>query len=148
MDIRAALTNLVALQAGLAITDPVAASIKKAWNYMIPQGGIAPDTPCWMNTWRMERMERGSAVRRQFYTINMQLLVRDADQERAADIATAFHVALVTALDGNLTLGGTVKVHTLRGGDPTLFTMDRAGLSFIGLDEYLDVELWDAATFG
>jgi len=147
MDIRSALTQLIAVQDGLSITDPIVASIEKAWTYMIPQNSIAPDTPCWMNTWRMDREERGSSVRRQFYTINMQLLVRDADQERAADIATAFHVALVTALDGNLTLSGSVKTQTLRGGDPTLFVVDRGGLAFIGLDEFLDLELWDAATF-
>ena len=148
MDIRSALDQLIILQAALSITDPETVTIKKAWKYMAPQDAILPDAPCWMNEWRMVSEGRDSGLRRQDYTVHMQLFIDNADQERAADIASAFHVALVAALDLKITLSGTVVLHNLRGGDPTLAILERAGRSYVGLNLYLDLLMEDVGVFG
>lgn len=147
MDIRTALDQVVTIQAGLAITSPITATIKKAWKYMAPQEQLAPDCPCWMNTWRMDNEDRSPSMRVQFYVVNMQLFTDDADQERAADIATAFHVALVDALDAKLTLSGAVKQQTLRGGDPSLAILERGGRAYVGLNLFLDIILKEGKDF-
>ena len=90
MNIRAALDRLVAIQGGLSITDPTATSISTAYKYVPRQDTTLPGTPCWMNDWTLIREERHIDMRIQFYTVHMQLFVRDADQDQAADIASAF----------------------------------------------------------
>lgn len=146
MDIRSALDRIVAIQQSLSITSPVALSIKRAYKYVPPQEA-ALDLPCWQNSWTMVSETRGFGSREQLYTVNMQLLVADADQDRAADIATAFHVALVDALDNDRTLGGTVTRQDLRGGNPTLVVFERSGNVYLGLNLFLDLVMYEPKTF-
>lgn len=146
MDIRSCLDRIIAIQRSLSITSPIAATIKRAYKYFPPQE--APlETPCFQNAWTLVSEERGGGVRRQRYTVRMQLLVDDADQERAADIATAFHVALVDAFDADVTLAQTCSHQSLRGGSPTLVVFERAGRFYVGLDLYLDIEMDEAKAF-
>ena len=147
MNIRAALDRLVAIQGGLSITDPTATSISTAYKYVPRQDTTLPGTPCWMNDWTLIREERHIDMRIQFYTVHMQLFVRDADQDQAADIASAFMEKTVEALDADVTLAGAVTRQSLRGGEPTLVSLERAGLSYIGLDLFLDLEMKEAKSF-
>ncbi len=147
MDIRSALDRITAIQAGLSITSPVTASIKKAYKYVPKQDAALPDAPAWMNDWTLSREERHIDLRIQHYTVHMQLFVNDADQDRAADIATAFMAQAVDGFDADVTLDGNVTNSALRGGDPTLVSLGRAGQSYIGLDLFLDLEMKEAKAF-
>lgn len=144
MDIRTAMGGLVTLEAGLTISDPLNLAIRRAYPYFPDRRSVLPDTPCWTNGWTLTRIDDGFADnRRQFYTVNAQLFILDADMGRAAEIATAFHVALIDALDADDTLGGTVTNVDLRGGDPTLALLEWAGQGYVGLNLYFDLELFD-----
>ena len=147
MNIRTALDRLVVIQAGLSITDPIEASVGAAYKYVPRQDTTLPATPSWMNDWTLIREERHIDMRIQFYTVHMQLFVRDADQDQAADIASAFMEKAVEALDADVTLAGAVTRQSLRGGEPTLVSLERAGLSYIGLDLFLDLEMKEAKSF-
>lgn len=146
-NIRAALDTLITLQAALSIASPITASIKKAYKYVPDRNVSLPDTPCWMNTWTHVRRERYHGQRDDFYVVNCQLAVNDADLDRAADIATAFHEAFADALDGNVTLGGKVIVANLRGGDPTLILLSWGGQGYVGLNEFVDLEIVETKAF-
>ena len=145
MDIRTALDAIVTREAALTIAAPIAATILKAHKYMAPQEATLPDTPCFMNTWRLVRHEMGhgrSSVI-EGYAVNAQLFIEDADIEVAADIATAFHVAFVTDMqDGDNTLGGAASVYQFRAGESaSLVALQRAQRNYIGVDYHLEVLL-------
>jgi hypothetical protein len=145
-DIRTVMTNVVSLQEGLSITSPVSASIKRAYKYMPPMSSALPDCPCFINSWTLAEQELDLGLRILFYTINMQLAVDDSDQDQAADIASSFMNAFITAHNADVQLGGSCNITTLRGSDPTLAVLQWAGVSYIGLDLLLDVEIKDAVT--
>ena len=147
MDIRSALDRIIATQDGLSITDPATVSILKAYKYSPPASEQLPDLPAFTNDWSLTRYDRHTGLRIRFYTVHMQLFVYDADQDRAADIATAFHEKLLTQLDADVTLNNTVVRHDIRGGNPTLVAITRSNQVYIGLDMFLDVEMKEAATF-
>ena len=135
------------MQAAIAITDPVTASIKKAYKY-VPAASVAlPDTPCWTNEWTLTSVDRFVGLRIQNYTVHMQLFVQDADLDRAADIASSFHKEFVDDLDADISLNNTVTQQSLRGGSPTLAGLQRANLAYIGLDLFLDIEMKEGVTF-
>jgi len=145
-DIRTALTNLVTLQESLSITAPISSSILRAYKYTPPMSSALPDTPCFLNTWTLTNQELDISLRVLFYTIRMQLIVHDADQDQAADIASSYMNAIITAQNADVTLGGSVNQCFLRGSDPTLGVLQWAGIDFIGLDLLLDVEIKDAVS--
>ena len=145
MDIRAALGAIVTREAALSITSPLSVSILKAHKYMAPQESTLPETPCFMNGWRLVRhdMGHGRSSVLETYIVNAQLFIEDADLERGADIATAFHVAFVTDIeDGDITLGGAAKKYQFRDGDgASLVALQRAGRNYIGVNYFLEVLL-------
>jgi flagellar capping protein FliD len=143
-DIRTALTNLVTLQEGLSITAPVSSSIKRAYKYTPPMSSALPDTPCFLNTWSLTNQELDVSLRVLSYTIRMQLIVHDSDQDQAADIASSYMNAIITAQNADVTLNGSVTQCELRGSDPTLGVLNWAGVDYIGLDLLLDVTISDA----
>lgn len=149
MNIKAAIAKLILTEATLAITSPVTSSIKKAWPYFPPQNVLLPELPAFMNSWDLVREDRFIDLRVQIYTVNMQLYAAKAtiEQDRGADIASAFMEQLVDALDADITLAGSVTSHNLRGGSPTLAILERAGDSYIGLNLFLDLEMKEAKTF-
>ena len=144
MDIRTALDALVTREAALTIAAPVAATITKAYKYMPPQE-ITLETPCFTNGWRLvsHKMGHGRGSVLETYVVNAQLFVEDADLERGADIATAFHVAFVTDIeDGDNTLGGAASVFQFRDGESaSLVALQRAGKNYIGVNYFLEVLL-------
>ncbi len=145
MDIRTALDAIVTREAAITIAAPVAATIRKAHKYMAPQEATLPETPCFMNGWRLvsHKMGHGRGSVIETYVVNAQLFIEDADIEVAADIATAFHVAFVTDIeDGDITLGGAAKKYQFRDGDgASLVALQRAGRNYIGVNYFLEVLL-------
>lgn len=139
------MTQLLAVEAALTISSPVAASIKNAYRYF-PANDATPECPCFLNSWTMVDEERAPQQRIQHYTVHMQLFIDDSDHNQAADIATAFHVALVDALDAATSLSGSVVYQQLRGGSPTLATLTR-GRDYIGLDLFCELTLKEGKAF-
>ncbi len=140
-DIRTVMANVVTLQESLSITAPISSSIKRAYKYMPPMASALPDTPCFLNNWTLQNQELDVGLRILFYTVRMQLVVLDADQDQAADIASSYMNALITAHNADVQLGGSCTMTALRGGNPTLAVLNWAGIDFIGLDLFMDVEL-------
>ena len=154
MDIRSALDRVIEIQGGLSISDPLSLSVKNAYKYSPPASvSLRGNLPAWTNEWTLERIDRHIGLRVQFYTVHMQFFCYDADLDKAADIASAFHVELVTALDADVQLTGdgtvpTVTNSALRGGNPTLAVLDRRdNQPYMGLDLFLDVEMKEGVTF-
>lgn len=146
MDIRTVMGAVVTLQESLSITAPVSSSIKRAYKYTPPMSSSLPDTPCFFNSWTLQNQELDIGLRILFYTVHMQLAVLDSDQDQAADIASSYMNALITAHNADVQIGDTVTLSQLRGGDPTLAVLSWAGTDYIGLDLFLDVELKDAVS--
>ena len=146
MDIRTVMAAVVTLQESLSITAPISSSILRGYRFMPPMSSALPDTPCFFNSWTLQNQELDIGLRILFYTIHMQLAVLDADQDVAADIASSYMNALITAHNADVQIGDTVTLSQLRGGDPTLAVLSWAGTEFIGLDLFLDVELKDAVS--
>ena len=147
MDIRSALDRIIVIQGGLSITSPSTENVKKAYKYVPRANVILTDVPAFTNEWTLASLERFVSFRIQNYTVHMQLFVEDADIDRAADIASSFHKELIDALDADIALSNTVTQHSLRGGNPTLVGLERAGRMYIGLDLFLDLEMKEGATF-
>lgn len=102
--------------AAVTITSPISASIKKVYKYR-PDGET--DFPCVvLASPPAKRVERGpSGLRDKYYDVTMQLLVRDADVDRAAEILDAFEEAIIDAIDDAVTLGLFSGYHVTRGPD-------------------------------
>jgi hypothetical protein len=147
MDIASAMDRIVAIELGLSISQPVAVTVKRAYKYPPAMNVALPSTPAWVNTWTLTRYQRMSGKRTHEYAVNAQLHVEDANQDRAAEIATNFYVAFIAALDADVTLNHTAVLHTPRGGDPTLVLFERAGKGYVGLNLFLDLFLEDATQF-
>ena len=143
-DIRTVMGNVVTLQEGLSITAPISSSIKRAYKYMPPAASALPDTPCFFNSWTLQNQQLDISLRILSYTVHMQLAVLDADQDVAADIASSYMNALITAHNADVQLSGSCTLTALRGGDPTLAVLSWAGQDYIGLDLFLDIEIKDA----
>ncbi len=144
--IRTALTNLVAMQETVSITDPVSRTINKAYKTVPgPQTALATP-PFIINTWTFPDQRDLISQEVHDYTINMQVFCYDANSEVAGDIAAAFHEALLNAwvADPKLTQNGTPAIVRgwFRGGDPTVVELqDNGGNRYAGLDLYLDCSI-------
>ena len=146
MDIRTVMAAVVTLQESLSITAPISSSILRAYRFMPPMSSALPDTPCFFNSWTLQNQQLNISLRILSYTVRMQLAVLDADQDVAADIASSYMNALITAHNADVQLSGSCTLTTLRGGDPTLAVLNWAGQDYIGLDLFLDIEIKDAVS--
>ena len=143
MNLRSALDALMEKQANLVIEDPIEESIRKVWKYT-PES--VTETPCWRNTWTLNELQYEMSAVRERYTVTAELVVKDADLEQAADIATAFYEAFIVEMGKDQTLGGEVLEHDIRGDTPTLHSFDEAGL--IGVTLFIDLDLLHTAVLG
>lgn len=131
---------------GLAITDPVQATIKRAYQYFPPLSVGLPDIPAAMVTFEQRAVVFGPALLHKPYTMHIQIFVAPVEQDTAPAKAGAFMDALVTKLASTkdtIRLGGNVSVvQQLRGESPeTMTVLERAGRFYLGLDLYLDVQI-------
>src|SRR5438128_9846955 len=146
MDIATAMAEITRRQGLLTITAPIPAQIDKAWDYFPPDSVGVPDNYTFMTSWSMTTMERTASQLIQHYVIHMQLFVKNADRDVGIKIAAAFHVALIAAFAPHPTLSGTVIDQQIRGGVPTVANLERAGISYPGLDLFMDVTLKEPMT--
>lgn len=131
---------------GLAITDPVQASIKKAYRYVPPPRIGVPDYPCAFVTFQQRPVVFGPALLHKPYTLHIQVFVAPIEDDAAPEKTAHFMDAIVTKLAesaATIRLGGSVSlIQELRGEAPeTMAVFERAGKQFIGLDLYLDVQI-------
>lgn len=142
--IRTALTNLVAIQEDVSITDPYGMEITEVFKHP-PGAQIAPEPPFIVNTWSFPDQDLYIAQDVHRYTINMRVYIGEPDREDAGDIAAAFHEALLNAWRADPTLknGGSAAVieAAYRGGEPTLGILEMNGINYVGLDLYLDCQI-------
>lgn len=151
--IRAALARIKTLEEGLSLTvaggDPVDKEIKRVYMYF-PRQSAMPEAPCFMHSYALQNVEHPPQMRKQLYVVRAQFWCGDADQDQAADIASAFLAKWLDALSADLTLNGTVSGPIrVRGGDPTLAVLQYANLASVGLDLFIDVQMGpEAVTVG
>ena len=142
-----ALKALIVVQRELTIESPVPLSTTSAF-YLPPARNMPIEYPCWFNTWTFSGQDRkANSYLEQRYAIHCEFWHFDPDSQMAAEVATAFHVAYVLALNANITLSGTVATSDLRGADPTLVLAEWDGVPYTGLDLFLDVTLRQNAPF-
>ncbi len=139
--IRTALANLVAMQETVSITDPITATITKAYKNP-PDRQVAPKAPFIINTWSFPEQRDQISQEVHDYSINMQVFCYDASLEQAGDVAAAFHEAILNAwrADPKLTQNGSPGIQRgwLKGNFPTLVGLELNGLHYVGLDLVLD----------
>ena len=142
--IRGALTNLIAIQGTLSISDPISQTLAKAYEYP-PDRDTALDFPCIINTWTFpdQGTEDGSFSQSHHrYSIEMQCLIRDADLTRGIDIATAYWESWLTkwVSDQQLNNSGasTMFATSLTGASPTISALEWNGVSYPGWTATID----------
>lgn len=151
MTIRAALDRLVVIQEAVKITDPATVQTKKAYKYVPPRKTLfsASDLPVWFNNWTLPGQIRpGVAMAREEYVIHSQCLAGEVDLEYASDLASALFIRFKDDLYADVNLGGNVTQAVLRGGNPTLATLEWGGKAYIGLDLFIDIQIIGAQAFG
>jgi hypothetical protein len=141
------MAEIVRRQGLLTITTPLPAAIGKAWDYFPPDSVGLPDDYTFMSLWSMPSTERSAGLFYEKYVVHIQLFVKNADRDVGIKIAAAFHVALLAAFAPHPTLSGTVANQDIRGGEPTLANLERAGISYPGLDLFMDVTIKNPMTF-
>lgn len=152
MKLREVLTKLAAVQAQVAVDEPVAARIVRVYPYL-PPGQDDIDTPCVINQWRfVSQTPRPNGFRELRYVIRSQVFVAQSGQDFDAysELATALHDALLEAMASQLTLDGTVSLSNVRGDEaafmPVIF--ERNGIGYVGLQYQIDVQIHDTVTVG
>lgn len=154
MDIGAVHTKLVSLMTGLAITAPVAMTVRQVWPYTPPARiMIDPPSIIFWHDLTDAKFEPGGMVEQQ-YNIHLQLFATKADVEAnvGAAIALAFLDAIFTRISAHVTLEGVAQVvRGMRGGNQeggTLTVFTRNAIPYVGLDLILPITLKDVRTRG
>ena len=145
--------RLIIVEAGIEITEPETKRISKAYKFVPPQSEGMPNIPAWTNSFALTQYDINvSGQRVQTYTVQSQLFVAVGVDDVQADIAASFLAAFLTAMQLNSTLNDadgqpTITDHTIIGGNPTLASLGPlAGLSYIGLNLFIDLRMTDAVT--
>ena len=142
---------LSALEESIAITTPAAKQVKAAYWGGPSQAFDVGDLPCVINSMAEPERVLGFGLRDQQLRINMQLLAAKATTEdpRSSLIATAFWFAAKDVFDADQTIGGTVSLSVLKGGDPTVpVILQWAGQAYIGFNAVLEIQDVEEFTFG
>lgn len=142
--IRAALDDLVAVQAAITIADPQALAVRKAYRYF-PDPQVEIPMRSFQNEWTMGEVKAEQAVRTLPYQIRTQFFAGGMleDTARNEEIATAFWEAYVDAVCASVRSGGRFEglILRLRGAEPTLGRLERNGKAYVGFEAFLTVEL-------
>lgn len=134
--------QLVAILAGVAITSPVAQTVKKV--YANPPGTVQ-DVPCFIVYPPSVVVERPSGtVREKRYQVRCRLLVLDADLDRASDLCDAYREAVIDTFDDDVTLNLTVSNSEMAIEEASSFTYGQR--SYTGFDVVLTIDMTDAVT--
>lgn len=129
----------------VAITDPIAKTIAKAYPMLPPARVALADLPCaMMPSHELQETNFRPAWIEQKFAINLQVFVKKAEVEQdiGAQMAAAFLNAIAQKLSDGLRLGGTSSlVRGLRGSQNTIGLLPWAGVNYVGLDLFVDVTL-------
>lgn len=139
----AALARIVAIQAAISISSPVALTIAAA--HKDPPGSIQ-DTPCFLNVIEPGEIAYGPGSQRQRHRVKMQFMVKDEAVADASAIARAFLEATRVAFNADIRLAGTCTVAQL-GATAGVTGLQYAGVQFIGFELPLLVIMHEAVTF-
>ena len=130
---------------GIAITDPVAATIVRAYKTLPDAGRALTDLPCaMMPGHELQETNFKPAWIEQKFASHLQVFVKQSEVEQglAAQMAAAFQNAIALKLSDTQRLGATASlVRGFRGGPETLARLEWAGDSFTGLDLFIDITL-------
>ena len=129
------------------ISQPGDVRIEKVWHYIPDQSLSITDTPAILNGLNFEGEARHSALGIETYTVPIQIIHRGAERNLAADILIGFHDAFITALGGDLQLGGTVTIQEIAGANPTLGTVVYGNDVFIALQYRLSIRIEKARDY-
>lgn len=142
------LTKLNELQNGIAITTPVAMTVKRSY-WGAPPTEL-PDLPCIVNSLVETGRILGFGSRDQTVRITVQLFAARVTVEdtRSSLIATSFWFAAKDRFDQDVDVGDTVAFSTLRGADPTVpVILTHGGQSYIGFNAVLEIQDVENFTF-
>lgn len=148
MNFNAFWSKLAALEKEIQITSPVKLAVANTYWGAPPKALSA--LPAVINALSETERTLGFGSRDQRLRISVQLLAARAtvEDERSSQIATALWFAAKDAFDGDTTIGGTVSLSTLRGGDPTVpVILTHAGQAYIGFNAYLEIHDVEAFEF-
>jgi len=118
---------------------PFVLAVKRAHPYFMAASKVPTEFPCFINKWEASEITYRSALAMGNFTDHMQMLIKDADTDRAAAIASAFFTKIVEGFAANIKLGGwgPATVLGLRGSA----TLAICEYGFPGLDLFLDIHL-------
>lgn len=137
-------TEIASILNGVAITSPIATSIKRVYEH--PKINVT-DFPCVMIIGvAKSEPQRSSGLRSREYTARLRLMVEDSDIDRADDLIDAFEEAITDAFDQNLTLNA--KVSNLNGPqwlEPG--PIDAGGQARQGVDGFVRFTMDDDVVF-
>src|SRR3990167_8161155 len=137
-DIRAAIVARLEL---VSITSPVAQTVKKV--YATPPPAIQ-DLPCFIIYPPRAVIARGAGGRTKLYTVRCRLLVKDADLDRAADLADAYREAAIDAFDADVVLfNGALAGQDCEEAAGFLY----GGVNYTGFDCLLSITGVEGNTF-
>ena len=128
----------------ISITDPLAATIVRAYATVPDANRGLTDLPCAMAVeHQLERTAFKPVWIQQDFAIRIDLFVKksEVEQGQAAEIAAAFSNAIAFALSGDQRLGDTVSVIRGLRSDPMPLRLTWAGANYTGATLYLDVTL-------
>lgn len=133
------------VEESIAITDPVTLAVREAYLLFPSQQETAPNLPCFINSFNFTEVDTTHMMfkRELTATVDISFLVQKAgiEDELNAEIAVAFWDATFEAFCQDITLDGTATRALLRGQQPTLGIIERAGLSYVGFQAVLDIRM-------
>jgi len=145
------LTNLVTVQAGLAIASPIAATVGHAYP-VFPDAKITPPPRFFQNELSLGQVKPEQMVLTRPYQIRTQFLGGEmlADTARNEEIAIAFLEQYIEAVYAGMRAGGLFDglILNLRGAEPTIGGFDRNGLKFVGFETFLTIDLTTEFNWG
>ncbi len=135
------MNRLWEIEEKLVITEPIGLAIAKVWHFMPDQRMSITDTPCVLNGFDFGSEDRRSSMGLEDYTVPIQILHSGADRNRVAEVLISFHDAFLTALGGDIQLGGSVTLQELEGASPTLGNVDYGGQIYLALQYALRIRV-------
>lgn len=142
-DVRAQLKTLLE---AVSITEPIEETIARVYEFPPP---TVQDIPCFIIGLPALKVERAPSLRIKTYRVRLSLLVRDADVDRAAEIADAYREAILDAFDADVTLGGksTQALAPEFEEGSGLEYPQGSGNYYVGYQAFLTVEIKEARAF-
>jgi len=145
-EISDAMEQIYRIEAALVSSAPYSAAVKRVYPFFPSQTQVikAVDCPCFLNTYSPTNVDFRSSLLMTGYTIHPRLFVYDGNRDKAAAIAASFVEPIIDSFAANIKFG--LQRWTLLGlrfneEQPREWASESeaAGLTFIGLDFFLDV---------